>query len=268
MATATDSPFKLSSLIGEAGVAANGERLVSSLIHHYPPELKAAMLKRPNQRLLDSIDADELSAKAAKVAGVDELLDVCIRGGERSDADAVVTYALDDGRDIIKGFFPFVDLHSGKSSRHVSQTDSLAKSPAAQEWREAQEKASNAPASDDVKALRDELAALTARLDDDGPKVAQPVKDYDQAKAADIVKVLAAADRSTVVRVLEYEDMNEGRSTVIDAGEKRIKALDDEDAKEAEAKQAMVDENAALKAKIASLEDQLTAPPAKPNAKA
>lgn len=249
----TDAPFRLASLIGEAGSASNGEKLVNALIKHYPPELKAAQLKRPNEALMAELDMQEVAEQAAVIAGVPQVLDVCIRGGEHSDADAWVTYAYHDGRDTMKGAFPYPDLGRDSSTRHLSQAEWLQNSEAAREHNAARAKEADSRASQDVTRLREELAALSARLDE--RREPEPIKGYSEARATDIANELADASREAVQRVLDYEVEHDNRSTVTKAAEKRIAALDAE-AEQAEAdQQRMVEENEALKARVAELEE-------------
>lgn len=199
-----DAPFTLSSLIGEAGVGSNGEKLVNALVHHYPPELRAATLKRQNERLLASVDRDDLLAGAAKIAGVPEVLDASIRGGERSDADAVVTYAFEDERgDIVKGCFPYEDLGKASSDGHVSQRDSLAGSSAARDHATAQAAA---------RANQPESSEQSAGGSGD------PIADYEELKAPEVIAYLEAhPERADVVKALERATRGgDARKTVLE----------------------------------------------------
>lgn len=254
MPTETEAPFQLRSLLGSNGTASNGEKLVQTLDYHYPPALRAATLRRENEDLALS---DTEVEQAAKIAGVDSSdpeieFAATVRGGHSRAADAWVTYAYyDEDGDLWKGAFPYGDLGQDSSDGHVSQAESLAGSPAAADFADAQEKRRNAP--DDVKALQARIAKLEAQSSDEGDADdPAPVKDYGKATARDIATMLSQAPRDTAARVHEYETAHENRSTVVQAAEKRIQALDDEDAKAA----------ADLKAKddrIADLEQQLAA---------
>lgn len=139
MATATnDTEFNAADLIGSAGVGENGEKLVATLDTHYPRELKAALEKKENERLAEDLDFDAV----AKIAGVEEVEAATVRGGERRDEDAWVTYVfLDQRGTAMKGAFPFTDLGKASSERHVSQRDSLLESPAGRDFLAAKEKA-------------------------------------------------------------------------------------------------------------------------------
>lgn len=271
MATDTpDAPFVASDLVGSAGIGSEAERLIATLALHVPPELEAVQLRRINESLTaqafgggiaiaDAGDDDKKRWKTAndnvaKIAGAERIEYAVVRGGERNSDDAWVSYVYLDHRGVdVKGAFPYSDLSSGKSDKHVSQRDSVMRSPAARDHAAAQAKAENAPASDEVARLREQIEALSERLDQD-PGDPEPVKDYGKANAADIATMLGTADRATVVRVLEYEQAHKERSTVTDAATKRIEALDEAD-REAEAeRQALADRNAELEARIAELE--------------
>lgn len=164
--------FGMHSLIGEAGAGSNGEKLVESLVHHYPPALKAMLLRRPNERLMAEHGfengrwtQDEFARQVAAIAGV-PVIDACIRGGELSSDDAVVTYAVDNGRDVLKGGFPYPDLGKTSSRGHVSQAGSLAASPAARDHAHALEKAGAASRAADAEneALKARIAELEDQL--------------------------------------------------------------------------------------------------------
>jgi hypothetical protein len=170
--------FGMHSLIGEAGAGSNGEKLVESLVHHYPPALKAMLLRRPNERLMAEHGfnngrwtEDKFAEQVKAIAGV-PVIDACIRGGELSSDDAVVTYAVDNGRDVLKGGFPYSDLGKTSSRGHVSQAGSLAASPAARDHAHAQEKAGAAARAADAEntALKARIAELEDQLTAPPPK--------------------------------------------------------------------------------------------------
>lgn len=248
-----ETPFKAADLIGSAGVGENGEKLVATLDTHYPPDLSAALLKTENRALADDLDLEQV----ARIAGVKEIEAATVRGGERHTEDAWVTYVFLDDRDTAsKGAFPYSDLGKKSSDRHASQRDSLANSPAARDHLAAKEKAQ--ATSDDVDALRQQVEALTARLDEKPPAEPEPVDGYDRANAAQIAKGLQDADRAVAERVLAYEGSHENRSTVKDAAEKRIAAIDAEAQQqaeqEAEAKRQLEADNEALRKQVEELQ--------------
>lgn len=279
--TDPDAPFTLSSLISEAGVASNGEKLVNSLTFFYPPELKAALEKRENPDLLDrfwsehtdtngKVDRLALAREASKVAD-QKVLHATIRGGEYAEQDAMVTYVYyDDRGDAIKGAFPYEDLGKTSSRGHISQLAGLASSPAARDHESAQSKARAAAAEAAESESAKEADALRAELEEAQAKLAEqsdpePVKDYGKANATDIATMVGAADRGTAERVLEYERAHANRSTVTGAVEKRIRALDDEDQAAADAAAAQATELEAARARIAELEAQAAQPPQAPS---
>lgn len=254
-----DAPFTLASLVGDAGVGANGEKLVQTLAHYYPPELEAATLKRVNQPLTDGLDEDAI-ASIAKVAGApeDSDLNVKVRGGELRASDAVVLYAFhDDSGQLWKGCFPYSQLGKSDPDGHVSQRESLAGSPAAEDYEKARAKARAAAGDDgssaEAESLRAEVESLREQLEGAG-KDPEPVKDYADANARDIATMLSAADRATAARVHEYEAAHDDRSTVIQAAEKRIAALDAEDQAATEAAAQKDAELETLRARVAELE--------------
>lgn len=263
MSTATDAPFSLSSLVGEAGAASNGELLVNSLLHHYPPELKAALLKRENERLLAEVSREDLVDGASRIVGR-KVESATIRGGEHSDAAAVVTYAYTDGRgDIVKGFFPYDDLGESSSRGHVSQKDSLASSPAARDYESAQAKARASAEATGLAQAEREAEELRAQVADLETQVAeQAEKPPLEGNATEIAAKLRESDRAQVERVLEFERAHDDRSTVMNAAEKRLEVLDDEDQAAAAAAAAQEAENEALRARVAELEAQVAQPPA------
>jgi hypothetical protein len=130
MATDT-ADFRASDLITSAGTGSNGEKLVNTLPHHYPPELQAALLKRINPKLDDRVQSDDALGKVAKIADVSRVEGAHVRGGFARNDEAVVTYAALDDADgtVHKGMFPLSDLGKGSSEKHISQRDSLANSP-------------------------------------------------------------------------------------------------------------------------------------------
>lgn len=131
--TEEEVEFRASDLIGPAGTGSNGEKLVNTLHHHYPPELKAALIKRINPALDDQL-TDRDRQRIAKIAGVQEIAQARVRGGENRSDQAVVTYAWLDGQgQVWKGCFPYSDLEAGESDGHVSQRDRLAQSPEARD---------------------------------------------------------------------------------------------------------------------------------------
>lgn len=240
----TESPFNLRSLVTDAGTASNGEKLIEAVTNFYPPELQEAQLLSPNVELSRTLDWKQV----AKIAGV-KIGDAVVRGGERDRDEAVVTYAgYDADGDTIKGFFPHSDLGKSSSDGHISQRDRLQDTEAARAHAESQEKARAAAGSEETAALKARIAELEEQVEQDGGDPEPlPVDQYDKAKAKDIVTMVGAADRETAARVLDYERRHEDRSTVTEAAEKRIEALDGEDAKVRE-------ENEQLKARIAELE--------------
>jgi BMFP domain-containing protein YqiC len=249
-----DAPFTLASLVGDAGVGANGEKLVDTLKHHYPPDLRAAMLKRINRRLTDGLSQDQIGS-AAKVAGApaDSDLNVKVHGGQSRDSDAVVTYAFhdDEGR-LWKGTFPYSELGKSSPDGHVSQRESLAGAPAAEDYAKAQAKARKAAGSADTDALHERIAELEAQVDAQGddPEPAE----YEGKNAREIAASLGDASRETAARLLSFERDHENRTTVVTAAEKRLEAISVEEAAAVKAQADQAAENDALKARIAELE--------------
>jgi hypothetical protein len=143
MPTDTDSPFQLRSVVERAGVAGNAEKLVGLLDKHYPPELRAATLKRENQDLREQVTSDDGVGKVRRTIGAPDgdHVRATVRGGHQDDGgDPVVSYVhVDSNGDTWKGCFPLSDLGSSSSKRHVSQRASLADTPEAQQHAEAQQ---------------------------------------------------------------------------------------------------------------------------------
>lgn len=162
-----DAPFTLASLIGPAGTGANGERLVESLKFHYPPELRAAMLKRHNRALTDSLTAEQI-AKVAKIAGAQPGADlnVKVHGGHTRADDAWATYAYHDadGR-LWKGAFLLSELDLDDPPSHVNQRESLSAAPAAADYDRVRAKvAASQPNAQEVQALQARIADLEREL--------------------------------------------------------------------------------------------------------
>lgn len=57
----------------------------------------------------------------------------------------------------------------------------------------------------------------------------EPVKDYDKGKVKDVVKFLGAAPPEIAERVLAYEKANRKSKNVIEAAEKRLEELKDQE---------------------------------------
>jgi hypothetical protein len=181
--------FRLADLVSLAGVGANGETLVRTLDHQYPPGLQAAQVRRRNDYRTGAL-TDEHYAAVAKLAGVDRIEHMTVRG---ATSDAWLTYAyVDDRGDVMKGALPLDDLRSGSSDRHISQTASLMASPAARDQREALEKACAVapvtPAPDPFVALSQAsevelVAQMTAH-----PERAAAVKAFELATRGDAAR--------------------------------------------------------------------------------
>jgi hypothetical protein len=120
---------------------------------------------------------------------VDRIAGAHVRGGDSADEDALVTYVwLDDQGQAWKGCFPYSDLGSGKSDRHVSQRDSLAASAIAREHVAAQPTRSSSqqqPLVDPIDFLSgasaDELVALMR----EHPDRADAIKAFEEASRGD-----------------------------------------------------------------------------------
>jgi hypothetical protein len=243
-----DAPFTLAALVTEAGSAGNGEKLVNTLMRAYPAALQAATLKRVNQRLTDQLDQDAISG-VAKVAGApaDSDLNVKVRGGETRESDAVITYAFHDAEgQLWKGCFPYTELGKTDPRDHVSQRESLAGSPAAEDHAKALAKARAAAGrSEETRGLQARIAELEAQVEAQGddPEPAE----YDGKDAREIAADLADAPRETVQRVLVFEQAHKDRSTITTAAQKRLDALDQADA----AKDAELE---TLRSRVAELE--------------
>lgn len=194
----TDAPFKISSLVGNAGTGSNGEKLVQALDSMYPSELQGAQLMKPNPALSDGLKLSDV----AKIAGpAIEVRDATVRGGELIDAEAWVTYAgYDKSGDTVKGAFPYPDLGKSSSAQHVSQSDRLQESDAARDHALAEAKrqsAAQAPAADaDPIASYEEMSAqqIVAYLDD-------------HPERAEVIKALESTIKGDKARksVLEWE---------------------------------------------------------------
>lgn len=258
--TETDAPFQIRSLIGTAGAGSNGEKLVNALTHLYPEELTAAQERRPNPVLTEGIDLDDVTKIVGD--GID-VRDAVVRGGEQRSDDAWVTFAgYDEAGDTVKGAYPYPDHGKASSRDLILQTDRLQESEAARDFAlaEAKRQAAEQESSEEVAALREQVEALTARLDEEPPDP-EPVDGYNDANATDIAKMVGAADRPTAESVLAFERDHEDRKTVTEAAEKRIAAIDAEAEQEAAERERVHEENEALKARVAELEAQAAAPP-------
>jgi hypothetical protein len=185
-----DAPFTLAALVTEAGSAGNGEKLVNTLMRAYPAALQAAPLK----------------------------------------SDAVITYAFHDAEgQLWKGCFPYTELGKTDPRDHVSQRESLAGSPAAEDHAKALAKArAAAGSSEETRGLQARIAELEAQVEAQGddPEPAE----YDGKDAREIAADLADAPRETVQRVLVFEQAHKDRSTITTAAQKRLDALDQADA--------------------------------------
>jgi hypothetical protein len=200
MATDTDIDFRASELVTSAGSGSQGEQLVGFLLDYYPPGLQAAQLKRINPALDSKVD-DSFRAKVAKVAGVGRVDQVHVRGGERRQEDAVITYAfLDDEGEVWKGCLPYGELGASKPDGHISQRDSLSSSAIAREHRAAHPRParSGEPAASQVDPIDWLLNATAEDL------VAYMDQHPDRA---DHVKALEKATKGRSARktVLEHE---------------------------------------------------------------
>lgn len=252
--------FRASDLIGSAGVGSNGEKLISTLDYHYPPELQAALLRRPNEELRGKL-SDTIVANVAKIAGADRIAHLEVRGGDVDPDDAYITYAFYDRlRTVVKGAIPWADRGKSSSDGHVSQRDSVLNSPAARDHLAAKAKADAAASSEDVDALRAEVEALSERLSEKREQEPEPFLGYSDARAADLATELSHLSRELAVTVLDYERAHEDRSTVTNAAQKRIDTLDAEDAAARAEQERVATENEQLRARVAELEEQVTAP--------
>lgn len=198
--TAEIDGFRASDLIGPAGIGSNGERLVNSLLDAYPPALQAALVKRINPVLDAKLD-DRAHASVAKIAGVLRVEAVHVRGGERREADATVTYAFLDAKGAVwKGCFPYSDLGSSSSDNHVSQRDSLANSAVAQEFVAENPHRESAPPEP-----VDEYAALDSLASADAAELVQMMREHPER--VDSIKAFEKALRGAKTRktVMDFE---------------------------------------------------------------
>lgn len=184
MATDTEVEFSAADLIGPAGSGSNGEKLVQSLLIHYPEKLRAALLKRINARLDEGIDSKR--DDVAKMLGVDRVEGIHVRGGDQRESDAVVTYVWLDGQGKPwKGCFPYGDLANGElgDDTHVSQKGAMSKSHLATEWasENPRPQAAAAPAHADPFALSEMTAKELTDLMDEHPDKAEFIKNFEQA---------------------------------------------------------------------------------------
>lgn len=188
MAAATNEvDFDAASLIGSAGVGNNGEKLVATLTSHYPRALSAALEKKENEKLRDNLDL----AKVAKIAGLSEVEAATVRGGERDEGDAWVTFVFFDqhGRPS-KGAFPYGDLRGTSSDELVTQRDAAGKSPEAEAHRVAQEKAdaaaeAEAGPSDPFAAMSDASAGDLVKMMEEHPERVAAIKAFETATRGD-----------------------------------------------------------------------------------
>lgn len=199
----TEIEFRASDLIGAAGVGSNGEKLVNTLLDHYPAELQAALEKRINPELDSELD-DKAMKSIAKIAGVSEVEHAHVRGGDRRHDDAVVTYVfLDDTGQAWKGCFPWNDLGESSSDGHVSQRDSLAQSTAAQEHLAANPRPAKTeePAGEPV----DEFAALDFLANASADELIVAMEEHPER--VDAIKAFESATRGEKARktVLNFE---------------------------------------------------------------
>ena len=182
-----DIDFRPSDLVTSAGSANNGEKLIATLTDYYPAELQAAQLKRINPRLDEQID-DDFRGKLASLVGVGHIEQAHVRGGERRDDDAVVTYAyLDDRETVVKGLLPWNSFQAGGRDGHVSQRESVSASAIAQahiaERPRDPEPASAAPA--DPFVLGEMSAEELQNLMREQPERADAVKAFEKAYRGD-----------------------------------------------------------------------------------
>lgn len=198
MATETEE-FRAADLIGSAGVGGNGEKLIATLDYHYPPELQAALLRRPNEDLRGKLN-DTIVANVAKIAGADRIAHLEVRGGDVDPDDAYITYAFYDKLGtVVKGAVPWGDRSKTSSQGHVSQRDSVQDSPAARDYLAA-------------KAKADAAAGVTT-----GTSSGDPIGDYEEMRATDITAYLEAnPDRADVVKALELATRgDDARKTIM-----------------------------------------------------
>lgn len=225
MATTTEETFRAADLISTAGTASAGEKLVATLDSHYPPELRAALLYRENERL--SIGEDAYS-KLSELIGGDRVENATVRGGERYDDDAVVTFvALDAAGVSYKGCLPWPSFQADSQEGLFTQRSAEAETLAAQQEAEARAKAAAAGGADS-NALLERIAALEAQAAETPEPVvvdAEPFDGYADAKADDIVAGLEEAPLVDAAAVLAFESKHKGRTTVVKAAQARIAAL-------------------------------------------
>jgi len=197
MTVTEDAEFCARDLIGSAGIGGNGEKLVNTLQDYYPPELQVAQLKRVNPELSAELDDGDVLAQVARIAGVERIAHAVVAGGIDPGDEAVVRYAVinADGT-VSKGFFPYTDLESGSSDRHVSQRASLAQGVVASEVRQSREYAGVAPGetvaaapeqplADPYEALEGLSAADTVKLMEANPERAEAIKAFEEASRGD-----------------------------------------------------------------------------------
>lgn len=188
-ATGDLTSFSARDLIGSAGIGEYGEKLAATLDTAYPERLKAAQLRRVNQKLTAKLTESDWKA-AASLAGVPSLAGLKVRGGELNPSEAVAVYSwLDEHGQVWRGCFPYTDVGKKSSDDHFAMRDAMAASPAARDLAESREKA-DADAPD---------------VDGDVVMVpADPIAEYDDLKVEEVREYLDEhPDRFEVVKALE-----------------------------------------------------------------
>lgn len=185
MANDTDIDFRASELVTTAGSGSNGEKLAQLLVDFYPAGLQAAQLKRINAKLDEKVD-DSFRQKVSRIAG-GNVEQVHVRGGERRDEDAVVTYAfVDDRGEVWKGCLPYGQLDKSSPEGHISQRDSLAASTVAQAHiaehpRQARQSQAESQQAADPFALGEMSAEELTALMDEHPDRVEAIKAFEKA---------------------------------------------------------------------------------------
>jgi hypothetical protein len=215
--------FRPSDLIGPAGVADQGQRLVDTLALSMPRELEVVLQQRENlelgRRRGTRLERSNWG-KIAKAAGLGDtkLADVSVRGGADEDGNNVdseaawVTFVyFDDRGDTLKGAVPFLDVAEEPSGDEpaklksspsgdgvILQSEALAKSPAARDHAEAQAKA---------------RAAEEASAEASGPSV----PDLATARASEIVAYMEEnPDAVDGVKAFEEATQDKPRKTIME----------------------------------------------------
>lgn len=206
-----DAPFNARDLITTAGVGSNGELLVNTLAYHYPPELESALGKRVNAELTRGLADPEKApgkalAKFLSAIDVERIEDVRVRGGVDESgrninpdaAHVIYVRHAGDGHTFVKGTVPYRDLLDGEYESHVSQSESMANSPAAQEHNRRREIARDA----ERKGIAGRPAASASTQN--------PVELLSKGSASEILALMERSSSKEVEAIKAFETAARG----------------------------------------------------------